>query len=514
MMGDKLMLTFDCGTQSIRAMLFNRRGELVAKSKISFPPYFSLKKGYAEQHPAFYYEKLCLACQSLKRANEDIWENIIGITVTTMRDTMIHLDREGNVIRPAILWLDTRHADARGKIPLAARMAFRAVGMGESAKMNFEHSKSNWIWQNECETWDKTHHLIMLSGYMTYMLTGNLVDSIASQIGHIPFDYKHKCWNKSGNIKNCIFNIPLKMLPRLVEPTETLGCISDKAACDTGIPKGLPVIASGSDKGCETLGTGCNNPHMAALSFGTTSTVQITTRKYVEPQKFLPAYPAVDPACYNPEIEIFRGYWMVTWFKNEFATSDVLKAAELNLTPDEFLNKMLELTPPGCDGLVLQPYWGPGLKNPEARGAIIGFSDVHKREHLYRAIIEGINYGLIDGLDRLEKQGRLKVDCLTVSGGGSQSDVICQITADMFGLPVRRVQTYETSGLGASIAGFVGLGEFQNFDEAIQNMVHYEKVFQPNLENTKTYARLYEDVYSRIYPSLKHIFMTMRRKNL
>lgn len=509
-----LILTFDCGTQSIRAMLFDKKGNLVAKSKLSFEPYFSTQKGFAEQNPDFYFEKLCHASIMLKSANEDIWDNIIAVTITTMRDTMIHLDADNKVIRPAILWLDTRHADARGKIPFGARMAFSLVGMGEAARMNYEHSKSNWIRQNEIETWEKTARVVMLSGFMAYKLTDRLVDSVASQIGHIPFDYKNKRWNKPSNIKNCIFNIPTNVLPNLVNPTERIGEITAAASQLTGILQGTPVIATGSDKGCETLGTGCLTEDKAALSFGTTSTVQVTTKRYVEPQKFLPAYPAVVPDCYNPEIEIFRGYWMVTWFKNEFMSNDILKITAPDLTPDEFLNSMLELTPAGCDGLVLQPYWGPGLKNPEARGAIVGFSDVHKREHIYRAIIEGINFGLMDGLEKLKKSGKFKTKCLTVSGGGSQSNVICQITADMFGLPVKRVQTYETSGLGSSIAGFVGMGAFTDFESAVNSMVRYESVFTPNAANTRIYEQLRNTVYSKIYPSLKHIYVDMKNKDM
>lgn len=513
-MGKPLILTFDCGTQSIRAMLFDKDGELVAKAKVSFPPYFSDSPGYAEQHPEFYWQKLCQAAQSAKRANEDIWGDIVGVTVTTMRDTMINLDKNGVPVRPAIVWLDTREAKFENKIPLKSRLAFALSGMSSAVNMNGRHSKSNWIWENEKETWEKTDKYVQLSGYIAYKLTGKFVDSVAAQIGHIPFNYKNKKWNKDSDIKNCIFNVPRRCLCELLPAGEVLGTISEAAQAETGINKGIKVIASGSDKGCETLGTGCIGEDAASLSFGTTSTVQLTLEKYLEPQAFLPAYPAVYPNCYNPEIEIFRGYWMVTWFKNEFAASDIIDAEKLDLSPEEFLNQKLMAVPPGADGLVLSPYWGPGLKNPEARGAIIGFNAVHTRAHLYRAIIEGINYGLIDGLSTLERRGKFKVKTLTVSGGGSQSDVICQITADMFNRTVKRVQTYETSGLGSSIAGFVGAGEFTCFSEAIKSMVHYTDVFTPNREVNKIYAAIYENVYSSIYPKLKNIFLTMKKMKI
>lgn len=506
-----LILTFDCGTQSIRGLLFNKKGDVVAKSKVSFTPYFSEKPGYAEQHPEFYWEKLCHASNSLKKANEDIWDDIIAVTVTTLRNTHICLDKDGNVIRPSILWVDQREAKCENSLPIKSVLAFKAVGMYESVEEQRKISKANWIRENEPENWAKTHKYIMLSAFMTYKLTGNVIDSVASQIGHIPFDYKHKQWMSKSNIRYNIFGVELEKLPQLKEVGEELGKISKEASLLTGIKEGLSLIATGSDKGCETLGTGCVTPNMVSLSFGTTATMQITTKEYVEPQKFLPAYPAVLPGFYNPEVQISRGYWMITWFKNEFAHKELLQAEALNITPEELLNKNIMNVPPGSDGLILQPYWGAGLKNPEAKGSIIGFSDVHTRAHIYRAIIEGINYALINGLETVEERSGYKINKITVSGGGSQSDAICQITADMFGRKVFRAQTYETSGLGSSMVGFVSMGEFKNYEEAIKSMVHYTNTFNPNMDNYKIYTRLYKNVYKKIYKSLKGLYVEMKR---
>ncbi|MHC1747134.1 MAG: FGGY-family carbohydrate kinase [Cellulosilyticaceae bacterium] len=507
---DPLILTFDCGTQSIRALLFNKRGELLAKSKVDFTPYFSEKPGYAEQHPSLYWEKLCHASQALKRNNLDLWPQIIGITVTTMRNTHIPLDKNGDVIRPTIVWLDQREAKCETPLPLKSNVAFEASRMSECVAEQRKGAKANWIRENEPENWKKTYKYIQLSGFMTYKLTGNMSDSVAAQIGHLPFDYKNKTWMNKNNIRYPIFGVEVEKLPDLYEVGTILGKVTEKASEETGILAGTPLVATGSDKGCETLGTGCITPDMASLSFGTTSTMQITSRKYVEPQRFLPAYPAVLPGHYNLEVQIFRGYWMVTWFKKEFAQKELLAAEELHISPEEILNELLAEIPPGSDGLILQPYWGSGLKNPEARGSIIGFSGVHTRAHIYRAIIEGINYGLIDGLKTVEKRAHYAVNKLTVSGGGSQSDGICQITSDMFGLPLYRAQTYETSGLGSSIAGFVGLKEFGSYTEAIGEMVHYQESFLPNAKNHAIYAALYNDVYKNIYNKLKPLYQQIK----
>ena len=251
-------------------------------------------------------------------------------------------------------------------------------------------------------------------------------------------------------------------MPDLVDAGGQLGTVSADAARDSGILEGMPVIAAGSDKGCETLGVGCVDETSISLSFGTTATAQTTSRRYYETIPFMPPYPASVKGSYNPEIAVFRGYWMVSWFKKEFAEREAIEAKERGVPPEVVLDEHLEDIPPGSQGLMLQPYWGPGLKMPEAKGSVIGFGDVHTRAHIYRAIIEGIGYALLEGVEHIEHRSGQHVARVMVSGGGSQSNVICQITADLFDRPVVRSETYETSGLGAAINGFVGLGGLRN----------------------------------------------------
>jgi sugar (pentulose or hexulose) kinase len=248
----------------------------------------------------------------------------------------------------------------------------------------------------------------------------------------------------------------------------------------------------------------------ASLSFGTTATVQLSSKRYFEPIRFMPAYPAPIPGYWNPEIEIFRGYWMITWFKNEFAHKEVARAEEKGIAPEAEMDRLLEKAPPGSMGLMVQPYWGPGLEHPNAKGAMIGFGDVHKKEHVYKAVIEGLGYALLEGLERLEKKTKVPVTKLTVSGGASRSDQICQISADIFNRPLVRGKTTETSGLGAAIVTAVGLGIHADFSAAIDTMVHYDTTFQPNPDRSALYKKLYERVYKRIYKRLDPIYKEIR----
>jgi len=507
---DPLILTFDCGTQSIRALLVDKSGNIAAKEQIAFVPYYSLQPGYAEQKPSVYVDTLKEVSRRMHRNYPELVERISAVTITTIRDTCICVDEKVQPLRDVIVWLDQREAKCEKPLPLLSRVAFSLVGMSEALEDQRKITKSNWIKENEPEVWAKTYKYLLLSGYLVYQLTGQLIDSAASQVAHIPFDYKNNCWYEPSNIKYPIFDVEFDKLQDIVPPGSILGTISKAVSEEYLIKEGLPLIATASDKACETLGCGVLDNDLASLSFGTTATIQTTLRKYVEPQQFMPAYPGAVKGTYNPEIQVYRGFWMVSWFKKEFAEKEVAQAPAYGLSPEELLNRRLREIPPGSDGLILQPYWAPMLKQPEAKGSIIGFSSEHTRIHIYKAIIEGIGYGLIEGMENLEKSSKQPINGLTVSGGGSQSEEICQITADMFGKPVHKIQTYEACGLGSSMVAFVSLGVYKDYHEAIANMVHYTKTFAPNPEVHKIYRNLYERIYKRIYKQLRPLYRELR----
>lgn len=506
-MTEPLVLTFDMGTQSARAILVDREGNIVLKKQKKYhKPYYSKEPQFAEQRADFYWEALCEVSLSLKEEAGDLWNQVIAVTCTTIRDSCVCVDEEGNPLRDVILWLDKRETTDMEPLRPVKKLMFNVVGMGEAVELQRKVSACNWIKTYEKDIWDKTHKFLMISGYLNYKLTGKFIDSCASIIGHIPFDSKARGWMKKNDLRRCIFDVEEEKLCQVIEPGEVIGHICESASKETGLDTSLELIATGSDKGCETLGLSCSTPDKAAISFGTTATVQFTTDRYMEPLPFIPAYPAVLKNHYNPEVQIYRGYWLISWFKNEFANKEVLEAMDRGIDPEELLNSRLKEIPPGCFGLMMQPYFTPGVVMPKARGAVIGFSDIHTRIHIYRAIIEGINFAIMDGLRTMERRGRVKVKSLYVAGGGSRSDEICQITANMFGLPVYRIQTHEASGLGSSIVAFTAKKVFKDIEEALEAMVHIKDEFVPDMEENKLYEKLFNEVFKRIFPKLLPLY--------
>ncbi len=343
-------------------------------------------------------------------------------------------------------------------------------------------------------------------------MTGRFVDSVGSQVGYVPFDYKKLNWARSTDWKWQAVPMDRAILPDLVPPASRLGEISREAAEETGIPAGLPLIAAAADKACEVIGAGCIEPHIACLSYGTTATINTTHRRYIEVIPLIPPYPAAVPGAYSLEIQIYRGFWMVSWFEREFGQAEQSLASEMGVETEELLDELVNTVPPGSMGLMLQPFWSPGLRKPgpEAKGAVIGFGDVHTRAHFYRSILEGLAYALREGAERTMRRSGVAIREIRVAGGGSQSAVAMQITADIFGIPTTRPRLYEASGLGAAIDAAVGLGLHTDFNTAISEMTHQGTSFEPNLANHRIYDELYRRVYLGMYDRLRPLYEEIR----
>jgi sugar (pentulose or hexulose) kinase len=489
-------------------LVFDLAGNLVAKAQVALQAYFSPQPGWAEQHPEYYWQSLCQACQQLWGQGSVRKEAIAAVALTTQRATMINVDRSGQPLRPAIVWLDQRRTEGLKPVGGPWGVAFQLSRMAETVAYIQAEAEANWIRTHQPEIWQKTHKYLFLSGYLTHRLVGRFVDSIGCQVGYVPFDYKGLRWASPRDWKWLAVPMEPRLLPDLIPPTEILGEITTQAAEASGIPPGLPLIAAAADKACEVIGAGCLEPHIGCLSYGTTATINTTHKRYTEAIPLIPPYPAAVPGRYSLEIQIYRGYWLVSWFKEEFAHFERLVAQERGVPVEALFDELVQQVPPGSMGLMLQPYWSPGVKvpGPEAKGAVIGFGDVHTRAHLYRAILEGVAYSLREGKERIERRSGIPVTELRVAGGGSQSDAALQLTADIFGLPTARPHIYEASGLGAAIDAAVGLRLHPDFETAIREMTRTGQVFEPQLETRDLYEGLYERVYKQMYARLKPLY--------
>lgn len=373
------ILALDVGTQSVRAILFAPEGTLLAMGRVPIETYVSPRPGWAEQDPEVWWTALGEACRRLWADPAARPDSVCGVGLTTQRTTIVASDENGRPLRPAIVWLDGRRTENLPPVGGAWGLAFRALGVRETVARFQADAEANWIATQEPSVWNRIRRYGVLSSWLTARLVGEWVDSTASQVGYLPFDFKHSRWSSRLDWKWQVAPFRREWLATLVPPGGRLGDLTADAAAHPGVASGLPLIAAAGDKQCEALGAGA--------------------------------------------AEIERG-------------------AALDIPPEALFEELLEASPPGSMGLVLQPYWMPGVRYPgaEAKGAVIGFGDVHGRAHVYRAILEGLAYALRDGLERSVRNSGVKVRELRVSGGGSQSRPAVQLFADVFGIPASRPQ--------------------------------------------------------------------------
>jgi sugar (pentulose or hexulose) kinase len=506
------LLAVDVGTQSVRALLFDPEGTIVARAKIPIEPYVARYPGWAENDPEMYWGAVGTACRALLADPAVRVDAIAGLALTTQRGTIVVVDADGRPLRPAIVWLDRRRTEGLPPIGGLHGLAFRAVGLADTVATFQAEAEANWLIAHEPVTWAQTAKFLLLSGFLTHRLVGRFVDADAAQVGYIPFDYRRRRWAGAGDWRWRAVPVERDMLPELVPTGDQLGRLTPLAAEHLGLRPGLPVIAAAGDKACEALGAGCLAPNVAALSFGTTATIITTHQRYVEPEPLIPPFPAAIPGRYCLEILVYRGFWLIEWFRREFGAAEEAQARERGVDPIDVLDELLEETAPGAMGLLLQPTFSPGVRvpGPEAKGAAIGFGDVHTRAHLYRAVVEGLAFALREGLERTERRTNVPITALRVAGGGSSSHRVVQIAADVFGLPVGRPHTIETAGLGAAIDAAVGLGIHPSFDAAVAAMTRLLETRDPDPAAAQLYDALYRRVYRRMYERLRSLYEEIR----
>ena len=507
-----LILAIDFGTQSVRALAYKKSGECLAKHQLPIDQYQHPEPGWTEHDVEGFWTLLASSCQGLWAQGVNPSE-IAAMVVTTQRATVINLDERGRPLRPAIIWTDQRRSPPRGRLPLIWRVLFALLRIRPIVENLEAEAEANWLERHQPELLAKTAHFLLLSGYLNYRLTGEFKDSAGSQVGYVPFDFKKQDWCADSDWKWHSMAIKRYMLPALAAVGEPLGAITADAAGVTGIPEGVPVIAGAADKACEVLGVGALEADIASVSCGTTATINTTRSRYVEVVPFMPAYPAALPEHFNTEIQVFRGFWMVSWFLEQFGETERRRAAEGGVAPEVLLDELLAQTEPGAGGLVLQPFWNAvlGETGPEGRGSIIGFKDFHTRAHVYRALIEGLAFALRAGKERIESRTKTPITCIRLSGGGAQSDRVAQIVADVLNLPVERFDDCEASGRGAAMIAAASLGWQPSISIAGKVMTGSYKRFAPAPLDVVTYQYLYDDIYKPLYTHLRSLFTHLQK---
>ncbi|QSX38708.1 FGGY-family carbohydrate kinase [Shewanella sedimentimangrovi] len=509
-MDNQYFLALDYGTQSTRALVFDPKGNLIAKAQLANANCREEQQGTAaaSQSGDYCVAQLTAVVQKLLAESSVRPGQIAALSLTCQRACLVLMDESGHAQSDVFMWSDRRlAAEQLMPLPWYQRLGFGLLGLGKRIHYLRRCAKTNWLDRHKVAEAPK---IGLLSGLLLSRLTDKLGDGVAYQVGYLPFDYRRRRFANAGNWRWRALNCrPQQMLP-LAEATTVHGGLSAGFASLTGLPTGLPVVLAGADKACEAYAAGAGDPGLACVSLGSAATVTLGLERYTEAYRYAPAFPSLDSKQFLSEVQLERGFWLLSWLIREFGAEDCQGAKALGLSPEEYILRRIDAVTPGADGLLLSPTWAQGVifPGPEARGAIVGWRPEHGRFHLYRAVIEGVLLTLARGLERLRKVSGTVPSLIRVTGGGSQSDVVLQMAADIFNLPVERLSVSEASGLGAAMCAAVAMGQYESLAEARLGMAKSAQRFEPDPRRVACY-RVVARQHARLYPRLKPLFQTM-----
>lgn len=508
-MGTGYVLVLDCGTQSMRSIVFDNQGELLGNEKVKYPKYETSNEGFCEMHPNVFWDSAVKSVKKLWDSKPEIMKHIKVVTIASQRSTSVFVDKNGEPLRNAISWMDTRKLETNYKIGSSQRKAYKLMKVWDIVDNYNRSCPYHWVAKKEPENMEKLHKLLFLSTYLNFKLTGKYSDSLTSAPGYIPFSAKKLKWASKTDIEGKIFFVDEKHLFDLVQPGDVIGELTKESAKELNLNEGIKVIAAGSDKACETIGVGCFDESTVSVSLASMVTVQTTSDKFLPLYKYGTVFPSAIKGKYNPELGITRGFWLVSWFIDEFAHLEKKESDEKNVSIERILNEKLNKVPPGSDGLLMQPYWMSDVRHPGASGTLIGLNDIHTRIHFYRALVEGLGYSIKEGIKSVENKTKKVVEKVGLSGGGSQSEILCQVLANILNKELYVVQSHETTSLGAAMLGYIHLGDYKDVEDAAHNMITKTKTYHPEKEIAERYEVLFKEVYELTYKRLQPVYNKM-----
>jgi sugar (pentulose or hexulose) kinase len=463
-MKEKYILAVDGGTQSTKLVIFDLAGKVVCQEQEVLRPTQAPQTGYVEHPGDDLWDSLVIASRQLFSRFTGAKEDIIGVGLCTIRACRVFLKADGSLAYPVIDWMDTR-----------------AYGPFEFPAKDIRYATTT-------------------TGYMTHRLTGKFRDTIANNtIRQWPTDMDQWKWSDDDGLFRQ-FNLSREMMMEPCRPGDILGTVTKAASEATGIPEGLPVVATASDKAVEALGAGLSqNGNTGLVSLGTyISSMVCGPQNHSGATHFWTNFASVPGKYLFESFGIRRGMWTVSWLKNLLGEEVALKARARGISPEALLDREAAEVAPGSDGLLTVMEWLSTKDKRYKKGIMLGFDVRHGRAHMHRSIMEGIALTMKNYYDPMCGELGIRPEKLIVSGGGSNGDIFMRIFADVFGVPAVRNVVNSAAGVGAAICAAVALGVYGSFEEAAQNMVHMRDEFSPNMENHSLYNRVNDEVYRDI----------------
>jgi len=494
------LLGLDIGTSGVKALLISVEGKIISSKTVSYP-LATPHSGWAEQSPDDWWEATVKVIKETVSNNPINSNQIIGISLSGQMHSSVFLDEKMEVIRPAILWSDTRTSKQCKEIYTKAGGLDQLIRyVSNPALEGFTAPKILWLKENEPENYKKVKHVLLPKDYIRYKLTDELFTEVSDAAGTLLFDVIKKKWSTDLLEK---LEINQNLLPPVLNSFDLAGKITEPIAKKTDLKFGTLVVAGGADNACGAVGSGITEEGRVMISIGSSGVVLAQTNNPQADQKG--RIHLFNHAC--PDSWYMMGVMLSAGMSYEW-----LRKKLFNRSLDyKKLDQLAEEINPGSEGLIFLPYLY-GERTPHndanARGVYFGISGKHDQRHFVRSVLEGVAFALKDSLELIKDKG-VKIKEIRATGGGAKSRIWQQILADILGEEINLLNAEEGPAFGAALIAGVGVGVYSSFAEAVNRIIKVEKTIVPRIQNTEKYNHCYQ-LYKKLYYSLKEDFKELK----
>jgi xylulokinase len=496
-----LLIGVDLGTSGTKTVLFKTDGSVVASSTIEYPLY-QPQNGWAEQDPSDWWRAVYGTMKAVVEKSNADPSDIKGIGLSGQMHGLVMLDKGGNILRRSIIWCDQRTAEECEEITgkVGAKKLIQITA--NPALTGFTASKILWVRNHEPDIYGKCAHILLPKDYIRYMLTGEFATEVSDASGMQLLDIPHRCWSAEVLEK---LDIDKSMLAEVYESPEITGKMTRQAAELTGLKQGTPVVGGAGDNAAAAVGTGTVEDGRAFTTIGTSGVVFAHTSKLcIDPKGRVHTFCCAVPGAWHV-MGVTQGAGLsLKWFRDNFCHEEMHTADGLGVDPYYLMDKEAARIPVGSDRLLYLPYLmgerTPHL-DPDCRGVFFGLSARHTRQHLLRAVMEGVTFSQRDSIEVLREMGVTITEMLACGGGGS-SPLWRQMLADVYECPVKTVVSKEGPALGVAVLAGTGTGIYSSVQEGCRQVIKTNPSQEPVKENSAEYRKFYE-IYRGLYPALR-----------
>jgi len=482
----------DLGTSALKLVMMKGNGELVKTVSKEYPLYFP-RSGWSEQKPEDWF---IAVKEGLKELAAFVDEKIGGISFGGQMHGLVILDKDDNVLRPAILWNDGRSTEETDYLNNVIGKEKLSKLTANIAFAGFTAPKILWVKKNEPEIFEKIAKIMLPKDYISYMLSGNFSTDYSDASGMLLLDVKDKKWSKEM-IDIC--SISEDMLPKLYESYEAVGAIKPELAKELGLNEGIKIVAGAGDNAAAAIGTATVGEGACNISLGTSGTVFISSKNFgVDSFNALHSFAHADGNYH------LMGCMLSAASCNKWWMEEILKTKD-------FAKEQSNIDNLGENNVFFLPYLmgeRSPHNDPDAAGTFIGMRMDIKREDMTLAVFEGVTFALRDSLEVARSLG-IKIEKTMICGGGAKSPLWKRLVANILNVEVDVPMSEEGPGFGAAILAAVGCGEYESVEKAAKSIIKIKEKIKPEADLVVKYEEKYQK-FKRIYPALKDVFKEIR----